>query len=505
MKDRPVNINSRFNDFFFTRERPFGLALARICLSLVLLSVMVPRWSHARELFSADGAAAPLAVNYGMADFLPVPSGTVAVAMASVLIFTLLTSAVGWCTRLSLVLSFGLYTYLNLLDCLGTLTKYSVIASHGLLILSLSNCGAIWSIDALLSRRTKSSRTDRRRLRMPYEPSASAYGDVWPRRIMQFLIGLIYLGAAFTKMHTPAFFSSDQMRHWMLTNVNNANPVGEWMAGFPETLVVAAYVTIVWEVVFIFLAWSGYGRPLMIGLGVFFHLGTTLLLGLYIFPMVCFSLYLAFLEESDVQRLAAWFRRLARRGNRAAVALKNAAPRLEGRLPAISLPQARGAFAFTALLLVFGGVELEYRMDPFGARRAEGGYELVEIDVETVGRMLRPSEPIRDEDKILSFEIGTDLLGDVVVNRRKEFRYGENLIAQAALNPPHEDMWIECNLLDADGHVIDEVGQIVERSKLRASWAYEMKQSLAPGTYWLAINIRGRNLTRRSFTLLAEE
>jgi len=499
-----VNINSRFNDFFFARERPFGLALARICLSLVLLSVMVPRWSHARELFSADGAAAPLSVNYGMPDFLPVPSGTVAVAMASVLIFTLLTSALGWCTRLSLLLSFGLYSYLNMLDCLGTLTKYSVIASHGLLILSLSNCGAIWSVDALLSRRSVGRQNDRRLL-MPYEPSGSVYGDVWPRRIMQFLIGLIYLGAAFTKMHTPAFFSSDQMRQWMLTNVNNANPIGEWLAGYPETLVVAAYVTIVWEVVFIFLAWSGYGRPLMIALGVFFHLGTTLLLGLYIFPLVCFSLYLAFLEESDVQRLAAWFRRLARRGNRAAIALRNAVPRIDGRLPEISLPQARGAFAFAALLLVFGGVELEYQLDPFGARRAEGAYELVEIDAESVGQMLRPSEPIRDEDKFLSFEIGTDLLGDVVVNRRKEFRHGDTLVAQAVLNPPHEDMWVECNLLDADGHVIDEVGQIVERSKLRASWAYEMKASLTPGEYWLVIRVRGRNLTRQSFTLLADE
>jgi hypothetical protein len=500
MKERPVKTNTRINQFFFARERPFGLALARICLSLVLLSVMVPRWSFARELFSLDGAAAPLPLNYGLPDFLPIPSGTVAVAMASVLIFTLLTSALGWCTRLSLLLSFGLYTYLNLLDCLGTLTKYSVIASHGLLILSLSNCGSIWSIDALLN-----GRGDSRRLRMPYEPAAHTFGDAWPRRIMQFLLGLIYLGAAFTKMHTPAFFSSDQMRQWMLTNVNHANPIGEWMAGYPETLVVAAYVTIIWEVVFIFLAWSGLGRPVMISLGVVFHLGTTLLLGLYIFPLVCFSLYLAFLEESDVQRLAAWFRRLVRRGNRAAVTLHNAVPRLEGGLPHLSLPQARGAFGFTVLLLVFGGVELEYRMDPFGTRRAEGAYELVEIDAETIGRMLRPSEPIRDEDKFLSFEIGTDLLGDVVVNRRKEFRHGETLVAQAVLNPPHEDMWVECNLVDADGHVIDEVGQIVERSRLRASWAYEMKPSLDPGDYWLVIRVRGRNLTRRPFTLLAAD
>ncbi len=490
--------SSRVTEFFFAEERPFGLALARICLPLVLLSVMLPRWYHARELFSADGAAAPLSVNYGMPDFLPVPSGTVAVAMASVLLFTLLTSAIGWCTRLSLVLSFGLYTYLNLLDCLGSLTKYSVIASHGLLLLAMSNCGAVWSFDALLRRRSSGDQ-----LRMPYEHAAETRSAVWPRRIMQILIGMIYLGAAFTKMHTPAFFSSDQMRQWMLTNVNHANPIGEYLAFYPEVLVVAAYVTILWEVLFLFVAWKGYGRLCMISLGVVFHLGTTLLLGLYIFPLVCFSLYFSFLNERDVQRIGAWFRRLSRRGNRAAVAVRSAFGEADRFLPRPSLPQARGVFAFAVLLLIFGGVELEYRLDPFGARRAEGAHQLKEIDAETVGRMLRASEPIREQDKYLTFEIGTDLLSDVVINRRSQFKHGESLVAQVVLTPPHEDMWIECNLHDADGHVIDEVGQIVERQKLRASWGYEMKSSLEPGTYWLVIRSSGQEITRRSFELVA--
>ncbi|GIT28627.1 MAG: hypothetical protein Ct9H300mP1_06730 [Planctomycetaceae bacterium] len=45
----------------------------------------------------------------------------------------------------------------------------------------------------------------------------------WPRRLMQLLIGLIYLGAAITKIHTPTFFSGDQLRFWLMTDVNNSN------------------------------------------------------------------------------------------------------------------------------------------------------------------------------------------------------------------------------------------------------------------------------------------
>lgn len=494
-----MNTGSRIHDFFFAREHPFGMALTRISLPLVLLAVMLPRWFHARELFSSDGAAAPLAINYGVPDFLPIPSGTVAVAMASVLLFTLLSSAVGWCTRLSLILSFFLYTYLNLLDCLGTLTKYSVIASHGLLLLSLSNCGAIWSVDALFRRRHHPGR-----IPLPYEAGDQIRSAAWPRRIMQILLGAIYLGAAFTKMHTPAFFSSDQMRQWMLTNVNHANPVGEWMAGYPEVLVVAAYLTILWEVLFLFIAWNGLSRLIMISLGIVFHVGTTLLLGLYIFPLVCFSLYFAFLNEHDVQRIGGWFRRLSRRGSRTGRMLRRLTTFPVPVPSAVTPLQMRVVFAFALLALVCGGVELEYRLDPFGVRRAEGAWSLPEADPDAVARMLEPSRRIRDEDKFLSFEIGTDLLSDVVINRRREFRHGETLVAQAVLTVPHEDMWIECNLHDAEGHVIDEVGQIVERSRLRASWAYEMKPSLAPGTYWLIIKVRGRTITRRSFTLLAD-
>ena len=117
---------------------------------------------------------------------------------------------------------------------------------------------------------------------------------------MQLLIGIIYLGAAVTKMHTPAYFSGDQLMFWMITNVNFENPVGEYLTLFPSLTVVFAYIVIVWEILFLFLAWSGWKRIIMLGLGVTFHLMTTLTLGLYVFPMVCIASYFAFFNQDDV-------------------------------------------------------------------------------------------------------------------------------------------------------------------------------------------------------------
>jgi hypothetical protein len=465
-------------DFFFAEEVPYGMAVARILLPAVLLLVMVPRWIHARELFSLDGAAAPLADNYGYFNFLPVPSGPMAVGLATLLVLTLLTSSLGWCTRLSLVVSLVLYTYLNLLDCLSTLTKYSAIAAHGLLILSLSNGGSVWSIDSFLKRRVlRRSGVDDPELLKPQRYA------VWPRRLMQLMIGIVYLGAAFTKMHTPAFFSSDQMLHWLMTNVNNSNPVGEYLSYYPATLVVSAYVTILWEVLFVFIAWRGWNRPIMIGLGIFFHLGTTFLL--------------------DVQRFAAFFKRLEQRGNRRLTKFRSLADSIGRAIPEVSPRQASLVFGAVVLLVTFGGVGVEYQLDPMGARRAEGAWPLKELDPAKVVPMLRQSERIRESDKYLSFNIGSDMLGDVLMDRKDVFRHGDPIVAQCTLNPPHEDMWIECNLHDGDGRIIDRVGQVADRSMLRVSYAFVLPESLLPGQYFLIVRSGGQEITRRAITLVA--
>lgn len=482
------------NDFFFAEEVPYGLAIVRIILPWVLMLDMLPRWFHARELYSLDGAAAPLAVNYGFHDLLPTPPGWVAVAMASILILTLVTSSIGWCTRWSLGIATTIYTYLTLLDCLGTMTKYTVIASHGMLLLTLSSCGAVWSIDAILERRRATTFSF---------PTVSNHrtSAVWPRRLMQILLGAVYLGAAFTKMHTPAFFSSDQMRQWMLTNVNSANPIGEWLSFYPGTLVISAYITIVWEVLFLFLAWRGWGRFWMLVLGCVFHFGTLVLLGLYIFPLVCCSMYFCFFNQRDAQAIGRWFRRVSRRGTRWALAFRRRTTQIADLIPGQRPAVAQAVFAVCLPAVAIAGIGVEHQLDPYGKRSSAGPLPLVELDPDVVRPMLKKSPRLREYDKYLSFDIGSELFGDVLVNRKTQFRYGERVVAQCTLNPPHEDMWIECNLHDADDHLIDRVGQVIDRTSLRSNYAFDMLPALKPGRYFLVVKSAGQEITRRAFDL----
>ncbi len=488
----------RIRDFFYREEVPYSLALVRIFMPLVLLYVMLPRWFHARELYSTDGAPCPLGLVYGIPNMLPMFSGEVIVVFHSVLILALIASSVGWCTRLSLAISTVLYIYLNLMDAVSTITKYSVIASHVMLILTLSQCGLVWSVDSWLARR-----------RQPVDPETgearpiSSKAALWPQRLMQLMIGIVYFGAAITKMQTPEFFSGDQMTYWFLSNVNHANPVGELLSQFTILVILSSYIVIIWETLFLFLAWRGWGRRLMIPIGVTFHLATMFTLGLYVFPAVCCTIYFSFLREEDFRKLGARLAEWKSRWNLPAwnTTTAPAAGSVSGRSPYWSWATYGAALAVTAL----AGLGAEHLMDPYGIRRPEGRHTLKEISPEIAYQWLRTSEAIREEDKVFAFDLGTFMIGDSLANRRRVFEHGQYLVAQVNLNPPREDMYIECNLHDADGRILDRMGSVIPRERFRGHFTYELTPSYPPGEYQVILTSGGKELSRRTFRLIGSE
>lgn len=479
--------------FFFTRETPFCLAIARIVLPFVLMAMSLKRWFHTRELYSADGATAQLGLGYGFTQFLPEFSGEIAVFLYTLMLLALVCVSIGWQTRLCLLVSCVLYTYFSMLDAISTMTKYTVISTHLLLLLGVSNCGAIWSVDAWLAQR-KSTRVN---------PMPPAF-DAWPRRLIQLMIGFVYFGAAVTKMNTPAFLSGDQLQLWMLTHINFRHPVGEWLSMYPVLIKCMAYITIVWEMTFIFLVWKTMFRPWVIGIGVLFHFGTTVLLGLFVFPLTCFTAYLAFVDEEDMMHARRWWRKqvseltwLARCQNAVVEGIRRLGEPERWRQPA--------AVAFPSVMLLgsLGGVGLEYWLDPFGQRRPEGLHELRTLDPDFAARMLAPSEPLRDKDKFFAIDTGTLLVGDLLADRRKVFRQGDTMIAQCHLVPPHEDMWINLQMLDSGNRPVFHTGQIGLREAFRVNFVHKIEPAMEPGDYTLVFSTGGREVLRKNISVIA--
>ena len=486
-------LRERIGHFFYAEEVPYGLALVRICLPLALLAAAIPRWPHARELYSLDGSPTPLWENFGAPGWLPIPGATLAIALATMNIVALVSLCCGWRSRTSAAIATVLTAYLGLLDSIGTMTKYTCVATHMLLILSLSPCGTLWSIDAWLERRRRS---------WPGEIGGGyrKYA-VWPRRLIQFFIAVIYFAAAITKMQTPAFSSGDQLYFWLLTNVNFANPLGEMLSLWPPMLVALGIGTIVWEIVFPFVCWRGFSKVAVLAFGVVFHALTTVMLGLVVFPLVFFSLYWAFLDEDEMQSLA----RKARRVVRGRVRLRRAlqwARQASWTPPGWAPPSLSGwAFAATCIVAVGIGLEVERRFDLYDLNQIAGRHQLSPMDRQLAAKMLGEPRRIHPEDQLLGFDVGSQTLGGMLANSRESFEYGERAIAQCSVVPPHSDLWLEVNLHDTDNRLLQRSGQVMTREKIRSHFTYDWTEMYPAGEYDLVMKIDGTEVSRRRIRL----
>jgi len=504
------------NRFFFAEEAPFGFALLRITLPWVLIFDAVRRWIWVREIYSSDGAPSPLGDNLNWPNFLPELSAPMAVALNTAMIFLLLTSSLGWYTRFSLVAATSLYYYFCMMDCISTLTKYNVVATHLMLLLAVSQCGDVWSVDRWL----KTSH-----LGLEGRWSAPPRSGVWPQRLMQILLGMIYLGASFTKMHTPSFFSGDQLMYWMMTDIHEDHPLGNYLSQFPLLLVFFAYVTITWEIAFLFGTWGKWSRIPMLVIGAGFHIMTALTLGLFIFPIVMILSYLCFVTERDVFFVRGCLRRWG--------ILKiwhNV--RLPERISMIPWQQARwavaSAFAVATMLVMLGGVQAEQMLDVYKMRGPNGPLPLKEISADEARRLLKSDLTLDPVDKFLAVDLGLISISEHLLTRSNTFRQGDRIIVQVTFNPPHEDMWVECLFCEGvDRKVVAEaakfeettmsvdvpereygsreitrMAQVVPRENLRTSFGFITDRSMEPGEYTFKIRSGGNVVLKKTFTLL---
>lgn len=493
--------SQQVKQFFFAEDIPYGFALMRMLLPMVLLRDVLARWRFCEELYSTNGVTVALMENYGYYNYIPPLSPFWAACFLSIEVLALLTVIVGWHTRSSLVMAFILHVYFSCNDMASSMTKFTVISAHVLLLLSLSNCGKIWSVDSWLARRRDPGRAPLS------ERPAWAMAPVWPQRLLLIMIGATYLGAAITKLHMPEFITGEAISYWIMSNPNFRHFIGEWMTQYPGLLVISGHFTVLWEILFVFLAWKGFPRIIMFALGIFFHFMAALTLGEVTFLMVMSSCYLGCLTEQESRYFGSILSRLGRvLPNGASIA--SLVSRL-GRLvfaDRIALLSPRShAVAFCGLLTVvgFGGAWANHELDHYGERRPEGPYELSPLDEQEVARLFTQGEPIRESDKFLGVKVGSILVSGRLANVRDDFRYDDVIVCEASLNPPHEDMWIECHLLDEDNKIIHRDGTVAAREARGVQFKYQLTDALVPGTYSLLIRSRGQEICRRQFTLEA--
>jgi vitamin K-dependent gamma-carboxylase len=207
---------------------------------------------------------------------LPAPGMTV---LAALLIPLSLAIAVGWWTRLASAAFVVVFSWLQLADVSNYLNHYYLVVLIGLLFVVLP-VSAAWSVDA----RRRGERTT------PW----FVYG------LLRAQIGCVYLWAAFAKLEPDWLLHGEPLGIWLAARTDTPL-VGPWLAspGVALTLSWAGFLNDLLAVPL--LAWRrtrAFGYAMI----VLFHLGTSVLFDIGVFPWLMMAGATLFFEPEWPRR-----------------------------------------------------------------------------------------------------------------------------------------------------------------------------------------------------------
>jgi vitamin K-dependent gamma-carboxylase-like protein len=280
----------RWRAFWFDEIPPYSYALLRIVLGAVGAVTIVGAWNPAFWQLSGiihltgGWGLTPWFISHGLGDI-------VGLVLRWALLVGFVCLAVGLWTpvaSLGMFLGSGGMIWWNVVPFSGAQQLL-----HNLTFpLVLADCGAVWSVDAWLrARRGHDERVDTQ--------------PIWPLRLWQFQLALMYFSAALWKFGNPDWRSGTAL-YYVLNNPTYQRFPGvtpTWMFGATVAL---TYLTLAWELAFPFLVWFRRLRPAMLLIGVALHLGMWTTIEVGAFTPTVLAAYIAFLDPWRTESRLRW-------------------------------------------------------------------------------------------------------------------------------------------------------------------------------------------------------
>jgi hypothetical protein len=240
-------------EFWLGRTDPVPLALYRAGFGALVAFECLTRLPHATELYSDEGFHLGTLAHTA-------PSPVVATAAVALCALASIALALGYRTRLAAVTALALWSWLYGIDQLNERALHSLILVV-LALLALSGAGDDLSLDA-------------RRRGAPAETVS-----VTPLRVLQLHFAQMYFFAGVVKILSPGWATGDVLAASLSSRW--ATDTGLWVAGHMPAVGwrALALATIVYELVGPWLLFVRWARPWVIAVGLTFHLGVQLTLG----------------------------------------------------------------------------------------------------------------------------------------------------------------------------------------------------------------------------------
>jgi hypothetical protein len=293
-----ISLKKTWNSFWFIEGPPHALAIFRILFSAFWLVIWLSWLPHVSLYFSRNGMYFPAFPDPGknVSGFQTLvgwitrsPSIGQAWLLYGIGAALLSFIMVGFFTRLALiafflVLNYHYYVYLHMHG-----TSFDRLLLLVLILMILSPCGAVLSLDAHIARRKSSSKT---------------IYNLWTQRMICVQIAIIYLATGIHKIITPAWTSGKDLAAAFYGDY--ATHAGFWIAkmNIPHGVYNLLTVLIIFfELSLSFLLFSRRWQNWAFVFGSIFHILNCIFLWIPQFLVVicCYILFL------DPQKAASYF------------------------------------------------------------------------------------------------------------------------------------------------------------------------------------------------------
>lgn len=205
----------------------------------------------------------------------------------------ILGSIIGYYSRLFMIITFMCMVSLHQRN-IWFLSSSEVLVRISTLYLIFSPAGKSFSVDAILNKRSGLKN--------------EILHDVWPLRLLQIQLSVVYLWTFWHKLKGETWFDGTAFYYAsrLESFYNNSLPLLMNSSIFLKS---ATWLTLVMELFLGIAVWIKEWRVYAILMGIIFHLSIEFLMSIPYFEWVMILLLLTFIEDHDVLKLKSFFRK----------------------------------------------------------------------------------------------------------------------------------------------------------------------------------------------------
>lgn len=286
--------NNTIYKFFFKKENYSTIGLLRILTAAVLLMSLINDLPFVVDYFSDEGVLSGHTdvlrseYRFTILDYLGSPVYVVIFYLA-LIIFTLML-LIGKFTRASAIVAFILLSAFHEKNPL-ILNSGDTLMGLMLFYLAIAPSGKCLSLDSIKKRKNISLK----------EHKKWQQGYIWPRRLIQIQLAIVYLFAFLPKTGTT--WRDGTAIYYFLANPHFARFSFDFLGNFVILTTFMTYATLLIELLFPILVWFKPTRNYMLIAGIMLQSGILILSNITFFSLIMIVAHLAFIEPETTSKV----------------------------------------------------------------------------------------------------------------------------------------------------------------------------------------------------------